>query len=96
MVTNKEYYPKLIFATIKLKYSFNINGIKGITWVNIGFPDYIRFKNKFSEFQMSIEINLDKEFKKRGDEKEVRKKVLDILEKIKVESYDKFKFENQL
>ena len=45
---------------------------------------------------MSIEINLDKEFKKRGDEKEVRKKVLDILEKIKVESYDKFKFENQL
>ena len=45
---------------------------------------------------MSIEINLDKEFKKRGDEKEIRKKVLDILEKIKVESYDKFKFENQL
>lgn len=96
LVTNKEYYPKLIFATIKLKYSFDINGIKGITWVNIGFPDYIRSKNEFSEFQMSIEINLDKEFKKRGDEKEVRKKVLDILEKIKVESYDKFKFENQL
>lgn len=40
---------------------------------------------------MSIEINIDKEFKKRGNEKEIRKKVLDSLEKRKVESYDKFK-----
>ena len=91
LVTNKEYYPKLIFATIKLKYSFNINGIKGVTWVNIGFPDYIKSKDEFSEFQMSIEMNLDKEFKKREKEKEIRKKILDFLEKRKVESYDKFK-----
>lgn len=96
LVTNKEYYPKLIFATIKLKYSFNINGIKGLTSVNIGFPDYIKSKDESSEFQMSIEINLEKEFKKGGNEKEIRKKVLDFLEKRKVESYDKFKFENQL
>jgi len=96
LVTNKEYYPKLIFATIKLKYSFDINGIKGLTSVNIGFPDYIKSKDDSSEFQMSIEINLEKEFKKGGNEKEIRKKVLDFLEKRKVESYDKFKFENQL
>lgn len=74
LVTNKEYYPKLIFATIKLKYSFNINGIKGVTWVNIGFPDYIKSKDEFSEFQMSIEMNLDKEFKKEEKKKKLEKK----------------------
>lgn len=91
LLTKIEYFPKLIFGAIKLKYSVNYNGVEGFAIINLGFPDYLRNKEQTSEFQISIDLILNKNNRNFTTENNTRKKLLEIFESKKVESYELFK-----
>lgn len=91
LLTKSDYFPKLIIGSVKLKYKFNYQGIDGFAHISLSFPEYIKTKDENSELQISIDLNLDKQFKNIKNENMVRKKLLELLEIKKVESYNKFK-----
>lgn len=91
LIYKEEYYPKLIFGAVKFRYVLSFNGIEGSVVVNLGFPDYVKSKDKNADFQMSIELILGREHKNQSTENKIRKKLLEFFEKKKVESYNKFK-----
>ncbi|MCT3801856.1 hypothetical protein HZP90_09410 [Elizabethkingia anophelis] len=86
-----EYFPKLIFGAVKLRYKLNYSGIEGIAVINLGFPDYAKSKESNSDFQISIDLNLNKRDKNTKTENSIRKKLLELFEIKKVESYEKYK-----
>lgn len=91
LIYKEEYYPKLIFGAVKFRYKLSYNGIEGNAVVNLGFPDYVRSKDENADFQISIELILNRQDKSPTIENKIRKKLLDFFEKKKVESYNKFK-----
>lgn len=91
LVNNELYYPKLIFGSIKLRYKLNYQGIAGNIVINLSFPDYLKSKNTNSELQISIDTILNKEFRSVSKQNEIRKKLLDFIEKKKIESFEIFK-----
>lgn len=91
LIKTTKYHSKLIFGTINYKYKMNYNGIEGNALINIGFPDYVKTKDENSEFQISIEFVFNKQNKRIAVENSIRKKLLELLELKKVESYEKFK-----
>ncbi|PQJ82784.1 GapS4b family protein [Polaribacter glomeratus] len=91
LLTDDKYYSKLIFGAIKLRYKVNYAGVKGSVLINLGFQEYVKNKNENSDFEISIDIVLNKEFKNEKNINTIRKKFLEIFEKKKVESYDEFK-----
>jgi hypothetical protein len=91
LIYNELYYPKLIFASINLKYKLNYIGIEGFVNLNLAFPDFIKSNFQLSELQVSIDVLLNREFRKVKTENEIRKKLLDFIERKKIESFNKFK-----
>lgn len=91
LLNNDVYYPKLIFGSIKYKYKLNCSGFEGIATLNLSFPEYIKSNQENSEFQITIDLLLNKEYRNTRTENEVRKKILDFIEKKKVESFNQFR-----
>jgi len=91
LLTNIDYLPKLIFGSIRLKYKFNFGGIEGNALVNLVFPDYLKSKDESSDLQISIDLILNRQDRNHRTENIIRKKLLELIEKKKVESYEKFK-----
>ncbi|WP_407500178.1 GapS4b family protein [Elizabethkingia anophelis] len=91
LLKKMEYFPKLIFGAVKLRYKLNYSGIEGIAIINIGFPEYVKSKDINSDFQISIDLILNKRDKNARTENSIRKKLLELFEIKKVESYEKFK-----
>ena len=87
LLTKSEYFPKLIFGAIKLRYKINYMGVEGFAIINLGFPDYVKNKVVKSEFQISIDLILDKKNRNTKTENSIRKKLLELFEQKKVESY---------
>lgn len=90
LLTKKDYFPKLIFGAIKLKYKLNFQGIEGFAIFNLGFPEYVKNKDVNSEIQISIDFLLNKQ-NRTTNENTIRKKLLELFEIKKVENYNKFK-----
>lgn len=91
LLKNNIYHPKLIFASISLKYKFNIKGVKGICIINISFPDYINKRDLNAELQISINFNINREDKKIASEAQLRKELYSYIEKNKIISFKKYK-----
>ncbi|AZJ36874.1 hypothetical protein [Tenacibaculum singaporense] len=91
LLSNKDYYPSLIFSSLKLRYSLEYRDVRGTVAVVLSFPEYLKSKDLNSELQISIDILLSKEDRKKKIEKVIRKKLLEHIEKKKVESYSTFK-----
>lgn len=91
LLKNNAYHSKLIFASISLKYNFNIEGVKGNCIIDISFPDYISKKDNKAELQISYNFTINREHKKLATEAQLRKKIYGFVEKVKVESFEKNK-----
>ena len=91
LIYKKEYYPKLIFGAVKYRYKLIYNGVEGSAVVNLGFPDYVRSTDESSDFQISIDLILNRQDKGSSVENTIRKKLLELFEMKKVESYNRFK-----
>lgn len=91
LLNKVEYFPKLIFGAVKFRYKLNYSGIDGSAIINLGFPDYVKSKDENSDFQISIDLVLNKQDKNQKTENAIRKKLLELFEIKKVESYEKFK-----
>ena len=91
LLKNVVYFPKLIFGAVKFKYKLNYNNVDGFAIINLGFPDYVKSKDENADFQISIELVLNKEVKNSKTENIIRKKLLELFETKKVDSYVKFK-----
>jgi hypothetical protein len=91
LLKNNHYHDKLIFASISLKYSFNIEGVKGNCTIIISFPDYISKKAVDAELQISIHFTIEREHKKNATETQLRKKIYGFIEKNKISNYKIYK-----
>lgn len=91
LLNKSEYFPKLIFGAVRLRYKLNYGGIEGSAIINLGFPDYVKSKDESSDFQISIELVLNKQDRNLKTENAIRKKLLELFEIKKVESYAKFR-----
>ena len=93
LLKNNTYHPKLIFASISLKYKFNINGVKGYCVIDISFPDYISKRDLNAVLQISISFNINREHRKMISETQLRKELYSYIERNKIKSYQKYKTE---
>lgn len=91
LLNNPIYFPKLIFGSIKHKFKLNCSGFEGIATLNLSFPEYVKNKNENSELQISIDLLLNKEYRNTKTENEVRKKILNFIEKKKIDSFNHFR-----
>lgn len=91
LLKNNKYHHKLIFASISLKYAFNIDGVKGFCTILISFPEYSSKKDISSELQISINFNVNREDRKDATETQLRKKLYSFIEKNKIKSYNENK-----
>lgn len=91
LVTDSLYHNKVIFASISLKYKFNIDGVKGDCTIKINFPDFITKKDITSEVQYVIGFNVNKECKGIATENELRKKVISYIDNHKLKSYQSYR-----
>jgi len=91
LLKNKTYHPKLIFASISLKYKFNINGVKGVCVIVISFPDYISKRDLNAELQISINFNVNREHRKMATETQLRKELYSYIERNKIKNFQKYK-----
>lgn len=91
LITNDIYYPKLIFGSIKHRFKINYQGIEGFASLNFSFPEYLKKRREKSELQISIDLSLSKEYRGYKKENEIRKKLFELIEKKKIESFEKFK-----
>ncbi|MBB1140901.1 hypothetical protein [Myroides sp. WP-1] len=91
LINNEKYYSKLIFGSVKYRYKLNFNGVEGQVIINFGFPDYVKSKEISSDFQISIDLLLGKQDRNHKNENIIRKKLLELFEMKKIESYTKYK-----
>lgn len=91
LLKNNKYHGKLLVAHVSLKYTFDIDGVKGTCIIGLSFPDYVSKKVDSSELQISIQFNINKEHKKLATETQLRKKLYKFIEKNKIENYRKYK-----
>lgn len=90
-IRSDKYHEKLLFAAVNLKYKLNYNGIEGHMYLYLSFPDFIKNKTVYSEFQTQINFSLGNIKKRNSTEVKIRKEILAIIDKIKMDKYDKFK-----
>jgi len=90
-INSDAYHDKLLFTALRLKYKLTYNGIEGWMFLYLSFPDYIKKKSVFSEFQVEISFSLGRLSKKASTEKLIRNKLLVFIEKLKMEMFEKFK-----
>lgn len=91
LLKNRSYYPKLIFSSTKVKYKLEYRDVKGMVTMVLSFPEYSKNQDEKSELQVSIDLHLNKEDRKRKVGNLIRKKLLEHIETKKVESYNKYK-----
>lgn len=91
LLRKAKYYPKLILASLKFRYNISYEGIKCAAVITMGFPDYVKNKDVNAEFQISIELILEKANRSSSNDIKIRKKILEQFEIKKMESYEKFK-----
>jgi hypothetical protein len=91
LLKNNLYHDKLIVASISLKYSFDIRGVKGNANLVIAFPDYIAKRSVDAELQISLNFTIEKEHKRMTTETQLRKELYAFVEKHKIANYSKFK-----
>ncbi len=85
------YHEKLLFASLNLKYELNYNGVSGWMYLQLSFPDYIKRKSQFAEFQIEMSFSLGRIDNKRSTEAAIRKKLLKFIEIHKMAKYETFK-----
>lgn len=88
LLREQKYYSKLLLCSLKLRYKINYNGIEGYSTISLGFPDYTKNRDIKSEFQISIDLTLDKKHRNTKTEHDIRKKLLELFEIQKVKSYE--------
>lgn len=91
LLKNNLYHDKLIVASISLKFSFDIRGVKGNASLIIAFPDYISKKSADAELQISLNFTIEKEHKRSTTETQLRKEIYAFVEKHKIANYTLFK-----
>lgn len=87
LVTDNMYHNKVIFASIALKYKFNVDGVKGDCIIKINFPEFISKRDISSEVQYVINFNVNKDCRGIASENELRKKVINYIDTHKLKSY---------
>lgn len=90
LLKKAKYYPKLILSSVKLRYKINYEGVECEAVISMGFPDYSKGKED-AEFQLSIDLIFEKSSRNTNNEQKVRKKLLEVFEHKKVESYERFR-----
>lgn len=90
-LTSNTYHPKLLFGAVKLRYKLDYMGIDGTLILSTSFPDYVRRKNEFGEFQFQLDFVLPNIKKRFTTESKFRNRLLPFLEDLKMVSYNKFK-----
>lgn len=90
-LTTNTYHPKLLFASVKFRHRLDYLGVKGTLIITSSFPDYVRRKNEFAEFQIQLDFILPNVKKRNTVESKIRNKLLPFLEDIKLASYEKWK-----
>lgn len=90
LLKKAKYYPKLILSSLKLRYKINYDGLDCEAVIYMGFPDYSKGKED-AEYQISIDLIFDKPSRNSVNEQKVRKKLLEVFEHKKIDSYEKFK-----
>lgn len=91
LLKNNVYHDKLIAASISLKYTFDVRGVKGTANLIIAFPDYISKRSQDAELQISLNFTIDKEHKRMTSDTQLRKELYAYVEKHKISNYNKFK-----
>lgn len=91
LLKKAKYYDKLILGSLKLRYKVNYQGIEAEAIISMGFPEYVRYKDTDAEFQISIDLILDKPKRNHHNETSIRKKLLEVFEHKKIQSYNQFK-----
>ena len=86
-----KYHNKVIFASITLKYKFNVEGVKGDCIIKINFPEFISKRDITSEVQYVVNFNINKECKGIASENDLRKKVVSYIDTHKLKSFQSFK-----
>lgn len=94
LLKNNDYHSKLIYASVSLKYKFNIEGVNGTCIIDVTFPEYITKKDINAELQISYNFKINKEHKRKVSELNLRKKLYKYVEKLKTTSYEKYKKDN--
>jgi hypothetical protein len=90
-LTSNTYHPKLLFGAVKLRFEIKYKGIDGTLILSASFPDYVRRKNEFGEFQFQLEFVLPNVKRRFTAESDLRNKLLPFLEDLKMISYKKLK-----
>lgn len=90
-LTSNIYHSKLLFGAVKLRYKLDFMGIEGTLILTASFPDYVRRKNEFGEFQFQMDFVLPNIKRRFATESTLRNKLLPFLEELKMISYHKFK-----
>ena len=90
-IKSDKYHEKLLIASINLKYELSINGVEGIMYLYLSFPDYIKNRNTYSEFQTEIKFSFGNIKRRSSMESDIRKKMLVLIENIKMNKFDKYK-----
>jgi 3-phenylpropionate/cinnamic acid dioxygenase small subunit len=85
-----ENYKFLILWNVESSYDFDIGGIKGSISLQIGFPDYPRGYNKNSELIITSSKIMFRDRLHFGKKNAVTKIILDALDQIKFETYERF------
>lgn len=91
LVTDNNYHSKVIFASISLKYKFDVDGVKGECMIKINFPEFITKRDTTSEVQYVINFNINKECRGIASENDLRKKVISYIDTHKLKSYQSYK-----
>lgn len=67
-------------------FDISILFLVDISDITFSFPEYIaKTRDANSELQITMDIQLDKEFKSYQNQQKINKEIFDILEKIKVQ-----------
>lgn len=94
LIKENEYHEALIFETIEAIYEFNYSGAKGTCIIEYGFSNYLKTKDRSTEFEIRIvRIKLAKKFEKVS-KKQVNKFLLNRFDEMKKDRFEKFTNEN--
>lgn len=90
-INSDKYHDKLQCASINLKYDLNYKGVDGAMYLFLSFPDFIKSRSQFSELQIQLNFALGNIRNKATTEKEIRKELLVIIDKMKIQKFEKHK-----
>ncbi len=93
-VKDKSYHKYFVFAEMKAEYKFSYHAAEGSCVLNFGFPKYFNKQSINIEFEIDIQsVTLNREYS-HVSKIAVSKFLLKEFEKMKLEQYRLFKFQN--